>query len=109
MLSERQWGPCEFARNIPGHGREWRDERILWSSSARPEMLRCCEKSGRGCDRSSHLGDKLAARHGETSRVAISADDEGRKPGSGCCKSCGARLAVDQRYCVACGERCGAI
>jgi hypothetical protein len=41
--------------------------------------------------------------------VAISADDNGHGLGSGCCKSCGARLAVDQRYCLACGERCGAI
>jgi hypothetical protein len=40
--------------------------------------------------------------------VAISADDDGRKLGSGC-KSCGARLAADQRYCLACGERRGAI
>jgi hypothetical protein len=41
--------------------------------------------------------------------VAISADDDGRKLGAGCCSSCGARLAVDQRYCLACGERRGAI
>ena len=41
--------------------------------------------------------------------MAISADDGGRKPGSGCCNSCGARLAVDQRYCLTCGERRGAI
>jgi len=41
--------------------------------------------------------------------VAISADDDGRKLGSSCCSSCGARLAVDQRYCLACGERRGAI
>jgi phosphatidylinositol-3-phosphatase len=41
--------------------------------------------------------------------VAISADDDGRKPGSSSCSSCGARLAVDQRYCLACGERRGAI
>jgi phosphatidylinositol-3-phosphatase len=41
--------------------------------------------------------------------VAISADDDGRKLGSGCCNSCGARLAADQRYCLVCGERRGAI
>lgn len=41
--------------------------------------------------------------------MAISADDDGRKFGSGGCKGCGARLAVDQRYCLACGERRGAI
>jgi phosphatidylinositol-3-phosphatase len=41
--------------------------------------------------------------------VAISADDDGRKFGSSSCSSCGARLAVDQRYCLACGERRGAI
>jgi hypothetical protein len=40
--------------------------------------------------------------------VATSADDDGRKIGSGC-KSCDARLAPDQRYCLACGERRGAI
>lgn len=41
--------------------------------------------------------------------MSISADDDGRKHGSSGCKSCGARLAVDQRYCLACGERRGAI
>jgi hypothetical protein len=41
--------------------------------------------------------------------VATSADDDGRKLGSSCCKGCGARLAADQRYCLACGERRGAI
>jgi hypothetical protein len=41
--------------------------------------------------------------------VAIPADDDGRKLGSSCCKGCGARLAVDQRYCLACGARRGAI
>jgi hypothetical protein len=41
--------------------------------------------------------------------VVISADDDGRKFGSSSCSSCGARLAVDQRYCLACGERRGAI
>jgi hypothetical protein len=40
--------------------------------------------------------------------VANTADDDGRKLGSGC-KGCGARLAADQRYCLACGERRGAI
>jgi phosphatidylinositol-3-phosphatase len=40
--------------------------------------------------------------------VTISVDDGSRKLGSNCC-SCGARLAVDQRYCLACGERRGAI
>lgn len=41
--------------------------------------------------------------------MVTSADDDGRKFGSSCCSSCGARLAVDQRYCLACGERRGAI
>jgi hypothetical protein len=41
--------------------------------------------------------------------VAISADDNGHELGSGCCRSCGARLALDQRYCLSCGERRGAI
>jgi phosphatidylinositol-3-phosphatase len=41
--------------------------------------------------------------------VAISADDGDRKFGSSSCSSCGARLAADQRYCLACGERRGAI
>ena len=41
--------------------------------------------------------------------MAISADDDGRKLGSSCCSSCGTSLAVDQRYCLACGERRGAI
>ncbi len=41
--------------------------------------------------------------------MAISADDDGRKLGSSCCNSCGARLAVEQRYCLNCGERRGAI
>lgn len=41
--------------------------------------------------------------------MAISADDDGRKLGSSSCSSCGARLAADQRYCLACGERRGAI
>lgn len=41
--------------------------------------------------------------------MAISADDDGRKLGSSACSSCGARLAADQRYCLACGERRGAI
>jgi hypothetical protein len=40
--------------------------------------------------------------------VVISADDDGRRHGPNC-SSCGARLAVDQRYCLACGERRGAI
>lgn len=40
--------------------------------------------------------------------MAISADDDGRRQVSSC-SSCGARLAVDQRYCLACGERRGAI
>ena len=41
--------------------------------------------------------------------MAISAEDDGRKFGSSCCNSCGARLAADQRYCLNCGERRGAI
>jgi hypothetical protein len=41
--------------------------------------------------------------------VPISANDDGRKLGSSCCGSCGASLAVDQRYCLNCGERRGAI
>lgn len=41
--------------------------------------------------------------------MAISAEDDGRKLGSSCCNSCGARLAADQRYCLDCGERRGAI
>jgi hypothetical protein len=40
--------------------------------------------------------------------VAISPDDEGRGHVPGC-SGCGARLAPDQRYCLACGERRGAI
>ncbi len=40
--------------------------------------------------------------------MAIPADEDGRQLGASC-KSCGARLAVDQRYCLACGERRGAI
>lgn len=40
--------------------------------------------------------------------MAISANDDDRTLGSGC-ESCGARLAVDQRYCLVCGERRGAI
>ncbi|MFP5387801.1 MAG: alkaline phosphatase family protein [Thermoleophilia bacterium] len=41
--------------------------------------------------------------------MAISADDDGRRLGSGCCDGCGARLAADQRYCLVCGGRRGAI
>lgn len=41
--------------------------------------------------------------------MAISADDDGRRLGFGCCNSCGVRLAADQRYCLVCGERRGAI
>lgn len=41
--------------------------------------------------------------------MSIPADDDGRGLGSGCCGSCGARLAADQRYCLSCGERRGAI
>ena len=40
--------------------------------------------------------------------MAISPDDEGRGHGPGC-KSCGTRLEPDQRYCLECGERRGAI
>ncbi len=32
-----------------------------------------------------------------------------RGPGRGGCSECGADLAGDQRYCVACGTRCGAL
>ena len=40
--------------------------------------------------------------------MAISPDDEGRGHAPGC-GSCGARLQPDQRYCLECGERRGAI
>jgi phosphatidylinositol-3-phosphatase len=40
--------------------------------------------------------------------VAISPDDEGRGHAPGC-GGCGARLQPDQRYCLECGERRGAI
>ncbi len=40
--------------------------------------------------------------------MAIPPDDERRGHAPGC-SSCGARLAADQRYCLACGERRGAI
>jgi hypothetical protein len=40
--------------------------------------------------------------------VATSADDESRGHARGC-SACGAGLAADQRYCLSCGERRGAI
>jgi len=40
--------------------------------------------------------------------VAISTNADGRGHGSSC-NSCGVRLAADQRYCLACGERRGPI
>ncbi len=40
--------------------------------------------------------------------MAISPDEERRGHAPGC-SGCGARLAPDQRYCLACGERRGAI
>jgi hypothetical protein len=40
--------------------------------------------------------------------VAISPDDESRRPALGC-SGCGARLEPDQRYCLQCGARRGPI